>query len=319
MTEKILQPKKKHHYVWGKYLSKWCESSNKVYYRTLNGKIGLDSVRGLAKEDYFYQFEKLTSEESNIIKAFLKPLPKGLQDIHLSFLKNIFEIFNMQSQYKWGGRYDEEAKSLFFATKCNIIEDLHAASEEKVIPILQALYDEELNVLESNKNISSFLAFLGLQLFRTKKIKNAVLKNHPHRTQLEESVASALKKAWWLMSYVFGANLGYSLYLSKNKDTHSLLINKTDFSFLTSDQPVINVYESTDSVCPAERLELYYPIAPRVAYFISEDGRFPPGKVSIAEGDVNALNIKLAKESNVHIFGDSELILRKYISYVRLR
>ena len=67
------------------------------------------------------------------------------------------------------------------------------------------------------------MAFLGLQLSRTKKIKDVVLKRLPRETNLEKSVASATQNAWWFMSYMFGVNVGASLYLGRHEDTHSLL------------------------------------------------------------------------------------------------
>lgn len=319
MTEKILQAKRKHHYVWKKYLSRWSpDDDGKIYYTTSTRKIIHDSLSGLAMQKDFYQIKELTANEINIIKAFLKPLSKALQDTYLSLLNDILKIQHIQSLYQWEGKNDEEVKKLFLSAKCNIIENIHGGHESNVTSIIAALANGELSILEDTKNMGSFMAFLGLQMFRTKKIKDRVLNLQPRETNVEKFVAGTMQNIWWFMSYVFGANLGESLYFDRHQYTHSLLINDTNISFITSDQPVINVHEcaSNADTHPPEKMDLYYPIAPKVAYLISEAGRFRPGKIGLTVRDVNELNVKMAKKSNNSIFGNSELILGKYIKYI---
>jgi hypothetical protein len=318
MTAKNLQIKKNQHYVWADYLSRWSPDNDcKIYHISPTGKIVLTHVNDLAKQDYFYQIKDLTGDEIAIMKIFLKPLSEDLQNIHISFLNDILEIQNEQFQYKKNGENNEEIQTLFFAKKCNIIEDFHAGHEKKAIPILDSLATGELSILEDDKNMASFMEFLGHQLLRTKKIKDIVIRKQPRKTNLEKIVADAMQNIWWFTSYIFGVNLGKSLYLGRHEEKHSLLINETDISFITSDQPIINVHEcvSEDNTIPPEHMNLYYPITPRIAYMINEAGQFKLGKISVAAaGYVNELNIKTAKKSNTDIFGNSKLTLSKYIN-----
>lgn len=226
-------------------------------------------VRGLAREKDFYQTTALMPNETKIIKGFLKHMSTSAQNIYLPYLDNILKIQQMQLLYKENGGNDEEAEK-FFATNCNIMENLHGAHEKSADPIIAALANRELSILTDDQNMRSFMAFLGLQLLRTKKVKDVFFKNQPRETDLEKFIANATPNIWWFMSYVFGAELGKNLYLDRRNDTHTLLINDTDISFITSDQPVINIHESASNsgINPPEHLDLYYPITPRTAYVI---------------------------------------------------
>lgn len=53
MSRKDLEAKKRHHYVWAKYLTRWGRGTKNVFYTTKTGKITHDSVRAVVVDDYF--------------------------------------------------------------------------------------------------------------------------------------------------------------------------------------------------------------------------------------------------------------------------
>ncbi|WP_387465700.1 DUF4238 domain-containing protein [Photorhabdus sp. RM323S] len=114
--------------------------------------------------------------------------------------------------------------------------------------------------------------------------------------------------AWWFLSYIFGMNIGFSLYSSRHDARHALLVNDTEFPFIASDQPVVNVHScvsETEFTAP-ELADFYYPISPRIAYIICDSERFIPGKNKVDEATVAELNTKVVTQAMVHIIGNTE-------------
>ena len=75
MSHKNLEAKKRHHYVWAKYLTRWGKGTKNVFYTTKTGKIAYDSVRAIAADNYFYKTTMLTSKHVEVIKSFSRQVP----------------------------------------------------------------------------------------------------------------------------------------------------------------------------------------------------------------------------------------------------
>ena len=138
---------------------------------------------------------------------------------------------------------------------------------------------------------------------------------------MEIEVTNAIEHAWWFLSYMFGMNIGLSLYLDRHNTIHALLVNETEVPFITSDQPVVNVHScvsETEFTMP-QHSDLYYPISPRVAYIICDSQRFEPGKNVVDESIILELNIKMASQATVHIIGNTESAIQPFKKYIGQR
>ncbi|MCL1077377.1 DUF4238 domain-containing protein [Parashewanella spongiae] len=128
-----------------------------------------------------------------------------------------------------------------------------------------------------------------------------------------------LEESWWFISYTIGLNFAVTLELTQNLHNISLLINKTDIPFITSDQPVINVFDYRESGSfeppKEEELDLYYPISPNTAFMMARSKRFSNGFVHVTEEIVNEMNIKIARMAQTHIFSNSEESIKQYKKY----
>ena len=318
MSRKILEAKKRHHYVWAKYLTRWGNGTKNVFYTTKTGKIAFDSVRAIAAEDFFYKTTTLTKRNVGVIKAFSEKSPHHLHTQHMSYLRDILKIQSLEDMYRASGIQDHEAKTLIHATKCNLMENLHSSHEMKVLPILEALTYERLDILHDKQHMIEFMMFLGHQITRTKTFRDVVFHAQPRRNSLEIEFADTIVHAWWFISYMFGMDIGWSLYSSRNEDSHSLLLNDTGLPFITSDHPIVNVHScvsETDLIAP-EYADLYYPISPRIAYIICNSKRFVPGINRVDEAAVDELNTKITKQAMVHIIGNTEDALLNYKKYL---
>lgn len=318
MPRKDLEAKKRHHYVWAKYLTRWGSGTKNVFYTTKNGKFAHDSVRAIVFDDYFYKTTTLTRKHVEVIKGFSQKSPDHLHQQHMSYLNDFLLIQQAEAVYRKSGVRNQEVELHLHATKCNLLENLHASHEKMVLPVLAALADEKLDVLQDKQHMVEFMAFFGHQISRTKTFRDRVIAVLSRSNALEIEVAHAIEHAWWFLSYMFGMNIGFSLYIDRHNAKHALLVNNTKVPFITSDQPVVNVHScvsETEFTAP-EHADFYYPISPQVAYIICDSERFLTGKNLVDETTVIELNSKVATQALVHIIGDTENAIRPFKEYI---
>lgn len=321
MSHKDLEAKKRHHYVWAKYLTRWGNGAQKVFYTTKTGKIALDSVRAIVADNYFYKTTTLNSKHIEVIKGFSRKSPDHLQQLHMSYLNDFLKMQHTETIYQNSGIQNQEVERHIHAAKCNLLENLHASHEREVLPVLAALADEQLDILQDKKYMAGFMAFFGQQISRTKTFRDGAIQALSRRTALEVEVADAMAHAWWFLSYMFGMNIGSSLYVDRHNARHALLINDTNFPFITSDQPVVNVHSCvSETVFGAPKnADFFYPISPRIAYIICDSERFTPGKNEVDEAAVVELNSKVAAQAMVHIIGNTDSAIRPFKMHIARR
>lgn len=309
---KELQIKKRHHYVWANYLARWGNGTSNVFYTTKLGKIAHDSVRGIAVDDYFYRTTALKKRHVDVIKGFSKQSPDHLQKQHMSYLNDFLQMQHLETIYRASDIQDQEAEALLNASQCNLMENLHSSHEDAALKVLTALANEQLEILEDNQHMIDFMIFLGHQIVRTKAYRDEVLRRLHRRSDLEVEVADAVAHSWWFLSYMFGMNIGFSLFSSRHDSRHALLVNDTNIPFITSDHPVVNVHAcvSETELSVPEHADFYYPISPRIAYIICDSERFAPGKENVNEAIVNEFNSKVAAQAMIHLIGNTDAAIR---------
>ncbi|PIF26087.1 uncharacterized protein DUF4238 [Acidovorax sp. 56] len=321
LSPKDLEVKKHHHYVWANYLARWGSGTKNVFYTTKNGKIAHDSVRSIVVDDYFYKTTVLTRIHVEVIKIFSRKSPDHLQQQHMSYLNDFLRIQQAEAAYGKSDIRNQEIELHLQAMKCNRLENLHASHEKMALPVLDALADERFDVLQDKQHVIDFIAFFGHQISRTKTFRDCILAVQPRSNALEIEAADAMAHVWWFLSYMFGMNIGVSLYLDRHNARHAILVNNTSVPFITSDQPVINVHSCVSETVFSvpEHADFYYPISPRVAYIICDSERFISGKNEVDETTVFELNSKVAAQAMVHIIGDTENAIRPFKNYIGRR
>ena len=321
MSRKDLEAKKRHHYVWANYLARWGNGTKNVFYTTATGKFAHGSVRAIAADDYFYKTTTLTSKHVEVIKGFSRQSPASLHQQHMSYLSDFLMMQKAETIYRESDIRNQEVELHLHAMRCNLLENLHASHEKIVLPVLAALADEQLEVLQDQQHMIEFMAFFGHQISRTKTFRDGLIQVQPRRNALEIEMADTMVHAWWFLSYMFGMSIGFSLYAGRHNARHALLINDTMVPFITSDQPVVNVHScvSETEFSAPKHADLYYPISPRVGYIICDSERFTSGKNELDETTVAELNSKVAAQAMVHIIGDTENAIRPFKRYIGQR
>lgn len=317
----MFEVKKRHHHVWANYLARWGSGTKNVFYTTKTGKLAHDSVRGIAVDDYFYKTTTLASKHVKVIKAISRQSPEHLHRQHMSYLSDFLMMQQAEAMYRKSGVRNQETEQLLHAMECNMLENLHTSHEKAALPVLKALADEQLNVMQDARHMIDFMMFFGHQISRTKAFRDGAIQALPRRTHIETDVADIIAHAWWFLSYMFGMNLGFSLYADRYIARHALLINDTKVTFITSDHPVVNVHSCiSDTIFGApEHADFFYPISPRIAYIICDSERFSSGKFEVDEATVMELNTKVATQAMVHIIGDSESAIRPFRRHIGKR
>ncbi|MYM32646.1 DUF4238 domain-containing protein [Duganella sp. CY15W] len=318
MSQKHLEVKKRHHYVWASYLARWGSGTNNVFYTTKTGKIAQDSVRAIVVEDYFYKITTLTRWHVEVIDRFSRKSPDDLHQQHMSLLREFLKVQQAEAMYRKSGKLNQEAELHFHALNCSLLENLHAEHEKLARPVLEALAEENLGVLQDDSHMMNFMAFFGHQISRTKPFRDGVIQVLSRSNALEIQVALAMEHVWWFLSYMFGMNLGRNLFLDRRSARHALLINDTSVPFITSDQPIVNVHPSVSMTdfTPPEHSDFYYPISPRIAYIICDSARFTAGKNKINEDAVIEFNSKVAARARVHIIGNTSEAITPFQNFI---
>ncbi|WP_318435789.1 DUF4238 domain-containing protein [Photobacterium leiognathi] len=298
---KELQAKRKHHHVWANYLLKWSTNNRDLFCVTRKGNIDFTSVRGVVMEKDFYQLTELDQEHIDTILMFSSQSPMTLQEQHNDYLNSFLKIQKLEKVFNNSNMQCEKTSQVILAAKCNLLENLHTKHENDAAPILDELARGNIGALSKDREMLSFMMFLGHQIARTKNFKvcciTGISKN-------DLKLGKIMEHSWWFFSYMFGMNIGYSLYSERRKENHTLLLNNTNTDFITSDQPAINVHSciKDDEFYAPESMDLFYPISPKYAYIVTESHRYESGTVEIDEKSVIELNEKVAKNANEHIF-----------------
>lgn len=202
--------KKQQHFVWKYYLKPW--SKNEKICCSGHGNIFCTSLDNIAQKRFFYKSEPLNSHEFNFVQSFIERL-------HPTAKTSLFGLLRM---YCITTSHDD------YLQKCGI-EDFHGIVENKFKNILAKIYKKDLSFFEDNEDKNNFSFYVGCQYTRTNKMRTN-LEDAP--LVIPESIDK--DKIAKVLSLLMGDMIGNWVF-SKSKLT--LLINDTEVSFITGDQP----------------------------------------------------------------------------------
>lgn len=312
---KELQFKHNNHYVWKHYLSKWSDDEGHVFFSSERDRASQIKYGSKNAQRHFYKARPLTLDQLNFIMDVSKQSIPELHQIHLNTLKPFIE---MQELHKiLAEDSSEKAKQVFEWFATNTMEEMHTKDENQFKPILDALAEGKFEVLESNVNKSQLITcmFLAQQYMRTKNLKDSMrlLSNVDH-VNFDQNL---IDSCWWFISYMLGMNVGFDLYTTIHNRNVAFLVNNTPSTFITGDQPVINIHpsQSEDLFISAVGADIYYPLSPKYALVVAESDTFGSGIVEVNESQVNTLNIQMAKRSGTHFFSDQKSQISRYNKY----
>lgn len=296
-----MQSTKAQHYVPRLYLKQWANEDEKIWCldREKNN-IFNPNIMGVAQQRFFYEMKQLEDEDFTILERLWienqVPLLKETNKCFLDTFRNINDILKLLDSSD-----DANLKRAKDFAEKNLVEKMFSYYESKYISLIETLLVNQASNWNEDDQMS-FLFFLNLQYFRTKNISDNLLesiKNLPNPAQFGGFIERAMNPMRWLMANTV-------TYNSLVRRKIVFIENKSTLDFITTDQPVINVYAAFGKSAvemSEDELELYCPFSPQKAVLVSfKDCYTDMSTISASEKEVKIYNDVLVKCSNRFVF-----------------
>jgi hypothetical protein len=305
--------KKKHHYVWRKYLQPWT-LKDKIWVLH-NNEIRFDNLINIAAQNYFFSVNDLSKEEIILIKKlWIDKAPDFIKELHSNWLK-MFEYVLSFRERSSKQEFPKEFQGQYENKILSFEEDIQSKIESSSIQFFDKIKNDDIDFYKITENNASFNYFLAVQYLRTKKIKNNMLdivKNHNSAKNVN------FENVWNIGMLIMATNLSFGLHKEMSSLNMVILNNNNPIDFLTGDQPIINTfgdYSKKQQELNHDALELYYPITPNKAILISKQEKYNDKKtVSVNEDDVIAYNNLIYQASELQIFSKENKQLEIYLN-----
>lgn len=296
-----------HHYVWRYYLRSW--APNEKIACLMEGKAFESNIMGIGQKRDFYKLKELNSDDFAFIKKLaIDSSPKHFQSLHENLVNQFNLVFQLKELIKLRGIDDDGLNNLFDMVIHNLEENLHTGIESMAKKYIESVLREDIEFYYTDAGCMDFMYFLCVQYMRTEKIRKSVL----------EAVGSVktvnFEKIWNVLSHIFATNMGWVFYAERKSFKIILLKNETTKEFITGDQPVINTYANIGmSITPPDKVELYYPVSPRIAILISEKEEYKEiHRKLLNESDVVSYNNLIVSNSYSQVYATSISVLKEY-------
>jgi len=139
--------------------------------------------------------------------------------------------------------------------------------EDNAVDLYEKLYKKDLSFTNNDFVRSNFYGFLGLQYTRTKKMlvnsKNVFdIIPTPEKYKGKFNPDNINR----VIGLITAETIGNWIYVMGN-----IYFFDSDYELITCDQPIINIHaRNYENMILPKRLELYYPITPNLALFITD-------------------------------------------------
>lgn len=298
--------KRRQHYVWKHYLSPWTSNRHIWCLRLRDGKRFAASTDNVGHRRDFYRLKELTTNDLNWVeKLIISPTAPHLQVTAKGWINIFTEPFRIKQAYEASGKKDRKLEAQLDIAINNTEEDLHERTERKAVPLLTALRDGDRSFLADEEKSINFFFFLAMQYCRTPKIMRNVVdaSGVPHRFNIEA--------AWGLMRTILASNMGATFYKRSDSLKMTYLNAGSTVEFITGDQPIINTRAiRLPPGKQATKLELYYPLSPKVAVLFDFENPQPGSECrSLTTDETHNYNQMIVIMSDEQIYAASEQAL----------
>ncbi len=293
--------KRRQHYVWRKYLEPWCDGGKVWCHRKGTSPFHTNPINVAVERD-FYKLTKLTKNDVVFVnKIAIEPINHAaLRKLNAGWISLFETIFKLEEGLRGNQWLNPELIPKIDEVMHNLDEDHNTALENISANYLDSLIKGDASFYKDDVFATEFTYFMASQYFRTKNIRDSFFTNFSSRTP--EGVS--IERTWPIIRYIFSTCVGFNLYANRDQYKLVILNNDTDAYFVTSDQPVQNVYaagllgkKSTDEV------ELFYPVSPNRAVLISNDTQYADKQEQvIGSSTVSYYNNIVAKGAYEQIF-----------------
>ena len=306
--------KRKHHYVWRKYLEAW-SAGNQVWC-CRDKKIYRSNLKDVGEERDFYKPKCLTKDDIQAIrKIFIEPISSDeVKQLNLGWLKLYEGISNIQRYLNKHDLNQADIRQLEVNLH-NIEEDHYMRMEKAAWTYLASIIREDLSFYEREEDHINFIIFVCFQYFRTKTF----YKRMRYAFNDSDDKILNVERAAAFIRFYGATNVGASIYREKGIWKLVLLRNQSDIPFITCDQPVMNTFAyGKPAMSQVEDLELYYPIAPYLAVLLTKKKCFSyTDKSDIQKIEADTYNALAVNASYEAIYGNQEQVLKDQLPFIK--
>ncbi|WP_323950233.1 DUF4238 domain-containing protein [Aeromonas caviae] len=294
--------KRRHHYVWRKYLKAWAQGD--LIWCLRNNNIFKSNLMGIAQERDFYKLNELSEADIDFIKRYIKSIPdQNLRNLcqgwAINFIASSELIRSIRAKYPEGENeeIDKEVDRLIYNTE----EDLHSEIEISSIHTIEKLIARREDVFDNRNDYVKFIHYICTQYTRTNSMKQKAILSIPNTLPVDMS------KVWNIFSHIIATSVGLSIIREEGQWSVVTLINQSSTPFITTDQPVINTFAAFDHQ-PEENheLELYYPLSPTIAILLTKKTSQGEREVIIDNQQADVYNSSMVSLACEQIFSSSK-------------
>lgn len=285
----------KQHYVSQFYLKAWVYDGKKKLFCLMNNKIFPSNIENLAQERYFYETKEINSEEIDFLKNIIyKNDNSELVKSYLDFINisnNSFRLMKISNLVE--GMDSEKVERIFKKDLKEHHENYFAELEDKSAPLFKKLIEGDKSFLNNREQKKFFLLYISAQYFRTKSMKSN-LENITDKMKYTKYENVNIENIFPHIAVYFSISFASNI----NEKNYNIVFikNLTDEDFITCDQPIINIWKAKNlEKEKIEEVELYIPIAPKLAILISKTISY----------DLEIFDVEEVKEYNSHIINFS--------------
>ena len=290
------------HYVWRHYLESWSQESGQVYCMR-EGTIIQTSPINIMKQRDFYKLIPFTEEDVQCFQHWLDNICEpSMRNVNRRTFDVFAKIANANEIIQSTSGFTEEDKNIARRTVIELEETLHTGIEAGAIPIMDALRQENLRILDDDDSAIVFFRFIAHQHFRTKVMREGIGK-----------VLSTLDPRFdfsrlrHVFCHCFADNLGGSLYVDR-KRLRVVLLKDHKSRLITGDQPTVNLAakENMDH----HDVATYYPLTPNLAVMVTFN-KLQRRFIEVSDEIVELLNQTMAFRADEFLVGPSESVLQE--------
>lgn len=289
------RPKRRHHHVWREYLRSWTVDGS--IHCLQGGRIFRTGTRDVAVGKDFYKLRRPTAEDAAMLKTLFGNGHPAAVRTHAALLNRLALPFQLSDIVKEEDRATIDVALARFTS--DVLEDYHAGVEASFLPLLARALRGDIGFYDDDKECIGFLHFLSTQYMRTRGIKERFIEVMP-----------GLKGIWNVAALMSATNIGASLYAERKKRRLIFVANGTDTSFVTGDQPAINLKGARPH--PPENLSVFYPISPKAALLLTDIGEGPMFPAcGLTDDQARSLNERMREASHRQVFARCRSSLEK--------
>ena len=298
---------RRQHHVWRSYLETWATDAQ--IFCLQGARIFRSNVANVGVERDFYKLHTLTDADIQGIRLLMSTGPSVATPVLENFI-TIFGAFGrLKAKLPPNLVKDAELLALLDHAIINTAEDFHAQIEGDIAPIFDAIRRKDLSFYDNPDLCGQFTHFLSLQNLRTKGVRHRAL------AKPTEIPGFSLERSWNVLTHMMAVHAGGSLKLERKSRPLLLLENNTNLSFITGDQPVVNLLHAPVPGQPPTLLAFYYPVSPSLGVVLDEvEARsgYRTGPVSIDQ--VRKLNHEIHAAAHTQLFGSSWEVLKSLMT-----